>query len=69
MAIFGGSVRSASMRSKGRSRVLTLDKRSFMRRMSEDPFLALSMIEVMGRRVRELSRKVVRLQVADTPSF
>jgi CRP-like cAMP-binding protein len=49
--------------------VLTLDKRSFMRRMSEDPFLALSMIEVMGRRVRELSRKVVRLQVADTPSF
>jgi CRP/FNR family transcriptional regulator len=63
MAIFGGSVRSASLRSKGRSRVLTLDKRNFMRRMSEDPSLALSMIEVMGQRVRELSREVVRLQV------
>jgi CRP-like cAMP-binding protein len=63
MAIFGGGVRSATMRSKGRSRVLTLDKRNFMRRMSEDPSLAFGMIEIMGHRVRELSREVVRLQV------
>lgn len=64
MAIFGGGgVRSATMRSKGRSRVLTLDRRNFMRRMSEDPSLAFSMIEIMGHRVRELSREVVRLQV------
>jgi CRP-like cAMP-binding protein len=61
MAIFGGGVRSATMRSKGRSRVLTLDKRNFMRRMSEDPALAFSMMETMGHRVRELSREVVRL--------
>lgn len=63
LAIFGGGVRSATMRSKGRSRVLTLDKRNFMRRMSEDPSVAFSMIEIMGHRVRELSREVVRLQV------
>ena len=62
MAIFGGGVRSATIRSKGRSRVLTLDKRNFMRRMSEDPTIAFSMIEAMGHRVRELSREVVRLQ-------
>jgi CRP-like cAMP-binding protein len=61
MAIFGGGVRSATMRSKGRSRVLTLDKRNFMRRMNEDPSLAFNMIEIMGRRVRELSDEVVRL--------
>lgn len=67
-AIFGG-VRSATMRSKGRSRVLTLDKRNFMRRMSEDPSLAFGMVEIMGHRVRELSREVVRLQVqAHAPS-
>jgi CRP-like cAMP-binding protein len=63
MGIFGGRVRSATMRSKGRSRVLTLDKRNFMRRMSEDPSLAFSMIEIMGQRVRELSGEVVRLQL------
>lgn len=61
MAIFGGGVRSATMRSKGRSRVLTLDKRNFMRRMNEDPSLAFNMIETMGHRVRELSGEVVRL--------
>lgn len=61
MAIFGGAVRSATMRSKGRSRVLTLDKRNFMRRMNEDPSLAFHMIEIMGRRVRELTGEVVRL--------
>lgn len=66
MAIVGGGVRSATMRSKGRSRVLTLDKRNFMRRMSEDPSLAFSMIEIMGHRVRALSREVVRLQASGT---
>jgi CRP-like cAMP-binding protein len=67
MAIFGGGVRSATMRSKGRSRLLTLDKRNFMRRMNEDPSLAFSMIETMGHRVRELSREVVRLQARAQP--
>jgi CRP/FNR family transcriptional regulator len=66
MAISRGGVRSATMRSKGRSRVLTLDKRNFMRRMSEDPSLAFSMIEIMGQRVRALSREVVRLHASGT---
>jgi CRP-like cAMP-binding protein len=65
MAIFDGGVRSATMRSKGRSRVLTLDKRNFMRRMSEDPTIAFSLIETMGHRVRELSSEVVRLHVRE----
>lgn len=67
MAIFDGGVRCATMRSKGRSRVLTLDKRTFMRRMSEDPTIAFSMIETMGYRVRDLSREVVRLQTRAEP--
>ena len=67
MAIFDRGVRSATMRSKGRSRVLTLDKRNFMRRMSEDPTIAFSLIETMGHRVRELSREIVRLQIRAQP--
>ena len=62
MAIFGGGVRSATMRAKGPSRVLTLDKRNFMRRMSEDPSLAFGMMETMSLRVRELSDEVVKLR-------
>jgi CRP/FNR family transcriptional regulator, cyclic AMP receptor protein len=62
MAIFGDGVRSATMRAKGPSRVLTLDKRNFMRRMSEDPSLAFGMMEAMGQRIRELSDEVVRLR-------
>jgi CRP/FNR family transcriptional regulator, cyclic AMP receptor protein len=62
MAVFGGGVRSATMRAKGPSRVLTLDKRNFMRRMSEDPSLAFGMMETMAHRVRELSDEVVRLR-------
>lgn len=62
MASFGGRLRSATMRAKGPSRVLTLDKRNFMRRMSEDPSLAFGMMETMARRVRELSDEVVKLR-------
>jgi CRP-like cAMP-binding protein len=62
MAIFGDGVRSATMRAKGPSRVLTLDKPNFIRRISEDPSLAFGVIESMARRVRELSDEVVRLR-------
>lgn len=64
MAVFGGGVRSATIRAKGPSRVLTLDKRNFMRRMSEDPSLAFGMMETMALRVRELSDEVVKLRRA-----
>jgi CRP-like cAMP-binding protein len=68
MAIFDGGVRSATMRSRGRSRVLTIDKRNYMRRMSEDPTIAFSLIEAMGHHVRELSREVARLQMRAQPT-
>jgi len=61
MAIFEHRPRSATVRARGAARVLTLDKRNFMRRISEDPTLAFRIIESMARRVRELSDEVVRL--------
>lgn len=61
MAIFEHRPRSATVRARGTARVLTLDKRNFMRRISEDPTLAFRIIESMARRVRELSDKVVAL--------
>jgi CRP-like cAMP-binding protein len=61
MAIFEHRPRSATVRARGAARVLTLDKRNFMRRISEDPTLAFRIIESMARRVRELSDEVVAL--------
>jgi CRP/FNR family cyclic AMP-dependent transcriptional regulator len=62
MAVFDRVARSATVRAKGTARVLTLDKRNFMRRLNEDPTLAFRMIETMARRVRELSTQVVALR-------
>jgi CRP-like cAMP-binding protein len=64
MAIFEHQPRSATIRAKGKARILTLDKRNFLRRINEDPSLAFRMIETMSHRVRDLSHEVVELQSA-----
>lgn len=62
MAIFDRDVRSASVRALGEARVLTVDKKNFMRRVHEDPSLAFRLVETMSRRIRELGEEVARLQ-------
>ncbi|OFW16471.1 MAG: hypothetical protein A3F69_01440 [Acidobacteria bacterium RIFCSPLOWO2_12_FULL_66_10] len=67
MAIFDHQPRSATARALGTVRALTVDKKNFLRRVSEDPSIAFKLVETMSRRVRELSAEVVRLK-ADRPS-
>lgn len=62
IAIFEKRPRSATIRAKGRARILTLDKRNFLRRINEDPSLAYRMIESSSRRTRELSDEIVQLR-------
>lgn len=62
IAIFERRPRSATIRARGRARVLTLDKRNFLRRINEDPSLAYRLIETSSRRVRELSEEIVTLR-------
>jgi CRP-like cAMP-binding protein len=62
MAIFERDVRSASVRAKGDARILTIDKKNFMRRIHEDPSLAFRIVETLSRRVRTLSGEVARLK-------
>ena len=64
MAVFHRERRSATVRARGAVRVLTLDKRNFLRRLDEDPSLAFKVIETMSRRVRELTNQVVELRAA-----
>lgn len=62
MAIFEKQVRSATVRALGRVRVLTIDKKNFLRRIAEDPSIAFRVVQTMSRRVRELSDEVARLK-------
>jgi len=55
MAIFEHEVRSATIRALGQARVLTIDKRTFMRRVQEDPSLAFNLVRMMSRRIRQLT--------------
>ena len=65
MAIFRREARSATARARGPTRVLTLDKKNFLRRISEDPSLAFRIIETMSRRISELSQEVADLKVVN----
>ena len=62
MAIFEHTVRSATVRALGPARILTVDKKNFLRRIQEDPTLAFRIVEIMSRRIRELSEEVSQLK-------
>ena len=62
MAVFERETRSATVRARGRARILTIDKTNFLRRIQEDPSLAFNLMERMSARIRDLSGKVVRLR-------
>jgi CRP-like cAMP-binding protein len=62
MAIFDREVRSATIRALGPVRVLTVDRRNFLRRIQADPSLAFHIVETLSLLVRELDKEVARLQ-------
>jgi len=62
MAIFDRDVRSATVKALGDARVLTVDKKNFMRRVHEDPSLAFRLVETMSHRIRELGEEVAHLK-------
>ena len=53
------------MQALSQTRVLTVDKKTILRRIHEDPSLAYRILETMSRRVRELETELVRLIVGD----
>ena len=61
MALFEKEVRSATVRAVGDVRVLTVDKRTLLRRIKEDPFLAVNILQTMSGRIRDLNSELMRL--------
>jgi CRP-like cAMP-binding protein len=62
MAIFEREVRSATVRAMGEVRAITIDKKTLLRRISEDPSLAFRIVEKMANRIRELDVEIERLK-------
>jgi CRP-like cAMP-binding protein len=62
MALFEHETRMATVRAIEKARVLTIDKKSFLRRVHEDPSLAFHLVQALSARVRQLSEEVHRLE-------
>lgn len=60
MAIFERQPRSATVRARGSARVLTLDRRAFLRGVHSDPSLAYRILQTMSERVRRLTEELSR---------
>ena len=68
MALLEKQVRSASVRARGDATILTVDKRTFLRRIHEDPSLAWRIMENFSQQIRVLADELARLkahEVAD----
>jgi CRP-like cAMP-binding protein len=65
MAIFEREVRSATVRAIGEVRVLTVEKKNFLRRIQEDPSLAYHIVQTMSHRIRDLNAEMVRIKTRE----
>ena len=63
MALFGKEPRSATVRANGEVRVLTIDKKTFLKRVHEDPSLAFQILKKMSERIRMLDSEVARIKI------
>lgn len=58
MALFSREVRSATVRSLGESRILTVDRKNLLISIQKDPSLAFRIIETLSKRIRDLSEEI-----------
>ncbi|MCL7962255.1 MAG: cyclic nucleotide-binding domain-containing protein [marine benthic group bacterium] len=63
MALFEREVRSATVRALVDARILKVDKKTLLRRIKEDPLLAVNLLETMSGRIRELNAGLARAGV------
>ena len=60
MSVFEKEVRSATVRAAGEARVLRIDKKTLLRRIREDPLLAVNLLKTMSHRIRMLNAELAR---------
>ncbi len=65
MAIFEQEERSASVRTMEDTRILTIDQKSFLKRIHEDPSLAFHIVQILSNRIRLMDTKHSRIRASD----
>lgn len=68
MALFTKRARSATARALGRARILTVDKRKFMKRVHQDPSLAYRILQRMSDRIQHLNDQIIELRSEKGPN-
>jgi CRP-like cAMP-binding protein len=58
MSVFEQETRSATVRAKGEAQVMTVDKKTLLRRIKDDPLLAVNLLQTLSKRVRDLNQEV-----------
>ena len=64
MAIFENEPRSETVRAVGPVRLLTIDKKTFLRRLHEDPSIAINVVRSLCARLRRLRAEIAKLKLA-----
>ncbi|MEK6643389.1 MAG: cyclic nucleotide-binding domain-containing protein [Planctomycetota bacterium] len=59
MALFTKRPRSATVRSRGQTRVLSVDQKTFLQRTHEDPSLAFRIVQKMAERIESLNKDLL----------
>jgi CRP-like cAMP-binding protein len=62
MALFEKETRTATIRAIRPTRVLTIDKKNFLRGIHEDPSLAFRVVETMSHRIRDLTDRLAKFE-------
>jgi len=66
IAIVEHTTRSSTVRAITEVHVMTIDRKTFLRRVQEDPSLALNVLKVMAHRVRGLDQELAVLKQSIT---
>ncbi len=67
MALFTQRTRAATVRARGEVKVLTVDSKTFLRRVHEDPSLAFRVLQKMAERIKAMDEELLRLKNGDHP--
>jgi flavin-dependent dehydrogenase len=67
MAIFEQQTRSATVRALGKARVLSIDEKTFLRYVHQDPSLAYQLLKMLSNRVRRLNIEKTHLTMNQCP--
>ncbi len=65
-ALLAHEVRNATVRVVGGARVLSMDRKNFMRRIHEDPSVAYRLVKTLSGRVHNMSEEVAQLKTVES---